>query len=219
VINRECSLRLAPAGGPEKKSLEEIFPGITKRTCRVQLIPATVYNVSWEEMCTLSQIVEAIAPKTIFEFGTFDGRTTLHLALNASHNALTYTVDAQSGEFEFSNDDVYFDKVRVGEHVLSSEVRPRVVQLTGDSKTLDLSSFAGAVDFIFIDADHSYAGVMNDSKIAFKMASAGAVIVWHDYLLVGDVTRALVELARTRPLVNLKGTSLVVWGNRLCRVP
>jgi predicted O-methyltransferase YrrM len=185
----------------------------------VQLIPSTVYNVSWEEMCTLSQIVEAIAPKKIFEFGTFDGRTTLHLALNAPHNALIYTIDTQSGEFAFSNDDVYFDKVRVGEHVLSSDVRSRVIQLTGDSKKVDLSSFGGMVDFIFIDADHSYAGVMNDSKIAFQMASPGGVVVWHDYLLVGDVTRALVELARTRSLVNLKGTSLVVWRNRLCRVP
>lgn len=213
LINRECSLRLNPTGGPAKKPFDEIFHGITKRNCTMQLIPPTVYNVSWEEMCTLSQIVAAIAPKKLFEFGTFDGRTTLHLALNAPPDALTYTIDTQSGEFDFSSDDVYFEKVRVGEHFLASAVRPRVVQLTGDSRHMDLTSFVGTVDFIFIDGDHSYAGVMNDSEIAFKMASPGAVIVWHDYLLLGDVTRAIVDICRTKPLVNIKGTSLVVWRN------
>ena len=68
----------------------------------------------------------------------------------------------------------------------------KIVMLTGDSKNFDFSEFDEKVDFIFIDADHSYAGVMNDSEIAFKMIRPGGTIVWHDYLLVGDVTKAII---------------------------
>lgn len=210
-VNRECAIRQDPLGGPPKKMVEEVFRGITKRSCKIKLIRPTAYNVSWEEICIISQIIEIIAPKRIFEFGTFDGRTTIHLALNAPDDALTYTLDIQSGDFEFSNDNIYFEKIRVGEQVFASSVGSKIVMLTGDSKTFDFSSFMENVDFVFIDADHSYAAVINDSEIACKMVRPGGIVVWHDYLLISDVTKAIVDIYKAKPLVNLKGTSLVVW--------
>ena len=45
---------------------------------------------------------------------------TVHLAMNAPDDALTYTLDIQSGEFDFSGDDTFFRKIRVGEHAIVS---------------------------------------------------------------------------------------------------
>lgn len=210
-INRECAMRLNPIGGPPKKILEEIFPGISERTCRMKLIRSTAYNVSWEEMCAISQIVEALRPKRLFEFGTFDGRTTYHLAANAPDGAITYSLDIQTGEFNFSNDGVYFGKVRVGEHARDSALNSKISLLVGDSKNYDFSQFVGNIDVVFVDADHSYGGVKNDSEVAFKMLRPGGILIWHDYLLVGEVTRAIVDICKTKTLQNLKGTSLVIW--------
>jgi hypothetical protein len=42
-------------------------------------------------------------------------------------------------------------------------------------------------DLIFIDGDHSYNGVKNDTKIAFELLrDEQAIIVWHDYARMPD---------------------------------
>ena len=37
------------------------------------------------------------------------------------------------------------------------------------------------IGVVFIDADHSYAGVKNDTENILKQVNAGTVIFWHDY--------------------------------------
>lgn len=39
----------------------------------------------------------------------------------------------------------------------------------------------GTVDAMFIDGDHSYSGVSNDTELAVQCVRAGGVIIWHDY--------------------------------------
>lgn len=157
----------------------------------------------------IAQIVELLQPRRIFEFGTFDGRTTFHLAANSPPQAEVFTLDVQSGEFNFGADETYLNRVSVGQH--ASAVKSKVRLLTGDSTSYDFSPFTGEIDLIFIDAGHSYGAVMNDSARALEMLAPGGTIIWHDYLTIDDVTRALVELNKRLSLVNLEGTSLVVW--------
>jgi predicted O-methyltransferase YrrM len=198
-------------GGPVKKFLEEIFSGIDKSCCRVRLLRPNAYNVSWEEIVSISQIVAFFSPQTLFEFGTFNGRTTLHLALNAPDHAVVYSIDVNKGPFEFGADTPFFTNMKVGECFFGSSVEKKIVMLTGDSKQFDFTQFANRINFVFIDGDHSYDAVMNDSKIAFQMVSSGGIIVWHDYLFINDVTRAILDISKGRELFNLKNTSLVIW--------
>lgn len=210
-VDRLCAMRRGQAKGLRMVSVESLFPGIRGQEAALRLIPATSYNISWEELLTLCLLVRAMSPSVLFEFGTFDGRTTLHLALNSAKTAVIHTLDIQGGEFSFGSDAAYFQTLRVGEHFLDSPERAKIQMHAGDSRALDFRPFSGAVDFIFIDGDHAFKAVLSDSQAAFSMARPGGIVVWHDYRLVGDVTRALVELAADRDLVNLEGTSLVVW--------
>lgn len=211
---RECRLRRAPYPGVACRPVEELFPPIIKTECKLKLLRPTAYNLSWEELITLSQLVVARAPRSIFEFGTFNGRTTLHLAMNSPESSVVHTIDIKQGGFDFGLDSSYFDVTEVGGAFLSTIAKGKIVTLTGDSTTYDFSKYYGKMDLVFVDGDHSYGSVLKDSETAFKLAAPGALIVWHDYLLVDDVTRAVLEMADKRPLVNLKGTSLVVWENK-----
>lgn len=204
-------MRREPKGGPPKKFVEEIFPDIGKAESRVNLARPNAYNLSWEEVVTISCLVHMLSPRILFEFGTFDGRTTLHLALNAPEDAMIYTIDKERGKFDFGADTPFFKQVEVGECFLSTPVRNKIQMLTGDSRQFDLTQFKRSVDFVFIDADHSYDGVMHDTDKAFDMIRPGGLIVWHDYLMVGDVTKAIVDICKGKALKSLKGTSLVTW--------
>jgi hypothetical protein len=50
-------------------------------------------NVSLTEILVLNSLVKRLCPRRIFEFSTFNGRTTLNLALNAPQGAEVFTLD------------------------------------------------------------------------------------------------------------------------------
>jgi len=210
-VGRECAIRRDPQGGPIKKDVEDLFPNIDQFEAVVKVGTPNAYNLSWQEIVTISQLVRMLAPKTLFEFGTFDGRTTLHLAINAPDDALIYTIDKEFGVFKFGGDAEYFGEISIGECFINTPAEKKIQILTGDTKRLDVSKFKELIEFIFVDADHSYNGVLNDSGKAFEMIRPGGLIVWHDYLMIDDVTRAIIEIGKDKNLHNLKGTSLVVW--------
>ena len=51
---------------------------------------------------------------------------------------------------------------------------------------------------------------MNDSKTAFQMCKSRSLIIWHDYLVIDDVTQAIIDLSKEKQLINIDGTSLVI---------
>jgi predicted O-methyltransferase YrrM len=75
-------------------------------------------------------------------------------------------------------------------------------------------------DLIFVDADHDYASVMNDTEVAFNVLAEQGVILWHDYRQdayfhgMCGVPEALNEFARSRPIYAIRGTMLAVYSTR-----
>lgn len=178
-------------------------------------------NVNLSELAVLNALCRTYRPKEIFEIGTFDGRTTLNLALNSEANVTT--LDLPAAELESSNvvgvDRLYVDKPASGARFTSPPHNAlacvnRITQLLGDSAKFDFSSWHGKIDLIFVDGAHSYDFVVNDSAVALKLLNpAGGVIVWHDYGVWPDVAVALRDLKEEKPdlpLVHVKGTSLAV---------
>lgn len=218
-VNRACAVQREPVGGPVKVFLDKMFPDVKNVHVVTKLIRPNAYSVSWEELLIISSLVKLLAPQTIFEFGTFDGRTTLHLALNAPNDALVYTLDKEQDTFDFGSDTPFFKELRVGECFISSLLlSDKIRMLTGDSLNYDFNGFRKNVDLVFIDADHSYSSVMSDSKRAFEMVRPGGLVIWHDYLTIDDVTRAIVELSKTKDLKSIRGTSLAMW-QAPCAIP
>lgn len=178
-------------------------------------------NVSERELVTICRIVRAARPRSLFELGTFDGRTTLNLAANASPDAEVYTLDLPREAIETSvrpiheHEVQYADKSRSGARFGGSDVEHKIKQLYGDSGTFDFTRYYDTIDFVFVDASHTYEYVINDSLHALKLLRGGrGTIVWHDYSRWDGVTRALNELRRLHSsfadIVWIRGTTLAI---------
>jgi hypothetical protein len=158
----------------------------------------------------------------LFEIGTFDGRTTLNLALNSPPRCTIYTLDLPP-------DLGTLFPLAEGERHMVTKPKPgaryerhrktnpaaigKIHQLLGDSATLDYSPFKDSCSLVFVDGSHQYETVMSDSRAAMGMAHAGGVVVWHDYGVWEGVTNALETLEQRERcgLRNISGTSLVYW--------
>jgi predicted O-methyltransferase YrrM len=160
-------------------------------------------------------------PEKVFEIGTFDGRTTLNIAMNSSPQTEIYTLDLpkdmlHSTKFPLAKDDKrYVKKIVSGSRFQGNNYDKKIIQLYGDSGKYDFSPFFKSFGFIFIDGAHSYDYVLNDSAVALKlMLEKQSIIIWHDYGGWIGVTKALNELylngdCRFRNLKHIEGTSLV----------
>lgn len=195
--------------------IKEIVQGL-----RVQIAdPISVDgNTTTLEQYVFAALVERHRPKTLFEVGTFDGRTTLNLAVSAGPEAKLFTLDLPPQQLADTKLDVhpedvkYIDKKESGARFKGTPQEKQIEQLWGDSATFDFTPYAESIDFVFIDGSHAYDYVLNDSNRAWGMTHAGSVILWHDYANWDDVTRALDHLRRTdarfESLRRIEGTSL-----------
>ena len=176
-------------------------------------------NVSLLELVVLAAATRQLAARTVFEIGTFDGRTTVNLAANTAPDGVVYTLDLPSVSSGavldvHAEDRKYMQLAQSGSRIMSSEFSPRIRRLLGDSATFDFAAYAGGIDLCFIDGSHAYGYVLNDSARAVRMLRQGGVILWHDYGLWPGVTQALDELYSTDAAFSslrwIEGTTLAI---------
>ena len=206
------------------QSIFEIFPEAAHVAALVEHKPGEIISCSIEELYYLAAITQCARPRRIFEFGTFRGRTTLNLALNAPDDAVVYTLDlpphglrAIGQERELLPSDVSTIDVNAhetGKHFREHRAGHKIVQLWGNSLEFDFSPYFGKMDLIFVDAAHAYRFVKSDTENALKMLAPAGVLLWHDYMSFGemhDVTRYLFELAGKLSISQLGSTTLAVF--------
>ena len=181
-------------------------------------------NVSVLEMLAIAQIARRHRPRACFEIGTFDGRTTLNLAANSSGRIFTLDLPAADiGRTRFpvaAGDRAFVDKPQPGRRFQASPLRPRIVQLLGDSASFDYGPHLGRIDLVFVDGSHAYDYVRSDLDIAHRLLRRGAAggpvgtILVHDYGAWEGVTLALEEArlgdSRFAGLRHIAGTSLAL---------
>jgi predicted O-methyltransferase YrrM len=199
--------------------LTQLVPGDS--LIDVRAIDAVDGNVTERELITICRLIRAAQPTKVFEIGTFDGRTTLNMAVNAGSGATVHTLDLPKSELPsaasriHAHEIVYADKSASGERFRGTDAESSIVQLYGDSGNFDFARYYGTMDFVFIDGSHMFDYVVNDSLHAQRMLKdAGGTIVWHDYGRWDGVTGALNQLRRKRPefasVVTIAGTTLAV---------
>lgn len=179
-------------------------------------------NVSLLELLVLARLVRERRPASLFEIGTFDGRTTLALASNAPDDARVFTLDLPPTEVPAHplapGERQYVEKPRSGARLQGRDAARKVTQLYGDSATFDFAPYSA--QFVFVDGSHAYEYVLNDSEraLALTRGAPGTTIVWHDYGAWEGVTRALNELLERDPrfagLQWVEGTTLAVLSSR-----
>ena len=204
--------------GLAKVSIEMLTPNDT--AVQLWALESVDGNVTDRELLTIARLVAATNAKSLFEFGTFDGRTTLNLAMNAGADAKVWTLDLPASAAESTSaplhphETQYAMKDASGVRYRGTVAESRITQLYGDSGTFDFTAFAKSIDLAFVDGSHAYSYVINDSLHAIEMVRPGGTILWHDYARWDDVTRALDDLKRVRAefagLRWIEGTTLAV---------
>ena len=116
-------------------------------------------NVSLLELVYLSHLVKTFKPHRLMELGTFDGRTTLHLAANTTPDSEIFTLDLPteptiSTKAALDADEVPFvqDSSRQKRLYHSTPWANKIHELEGDSTQFDFSIYYGTIDFVFIDS-------------------------------------------------------------------
>lgn len=210
----------------ETVNLNKLFPAELERG-RITLENFLGHwgNVSVEELCKMCLVIKYIRPSRILEIGTFNGMTTLQMALNAPEDCTTYTLDLPDNvepRHDLTEIDVQVSKVlreKFGTtrgSYFAGRKDLKIVQLLGDSATFDYSVIDGPLDIVFIDAGHDYENVRADSENAFRLLSPNGVIFWHNYheVFCSGVTQYLSELAPSKKLFHLRNTCLAIHWNR-----
>jgi predicted O-methyltransferase YrrM len=180
-------------------------------------------NVHLSELGVLAQAAAAtVAGSQIIEIGTFDGRTTINLSVNAPPSSPVFTLDLppdQNTQFQLApGERIFVEKAFPGARIRNCR-RPwlsnatKIVQLLGDSATFDWSAHFGKAGLVFIDGSHAKEYALKDSETAFRLVTEGGIVIWHDYGVWEGVTRALEELDVRHQLClrHIRGTSLVIW--------
>lgn len=214
-------------GAPAAAQPQALVPKITPEELLGQSLAVTMTElshvnggVSALELVIISALTRRTDPQRSFEIGTFDGRTTLNMALNQRAGSEVITLDLPAAQLERAaqplddGDRTYILKAASGARFQQRTTPARIVQVYGDSATFDFSRYAGAVDLMFVDGSHSYDYARSDSRVALSLVRPGGLILWHDYDTPywPGVTRALNELCAQKRecagLMHIAGTSL-----------
>lgn len=112
--------------------------------------------VSRDESALIAGLAKWKDPAVIFEFGTFDGLTTLNIAKNVGRGTRICTLDLPVGaEEKHPNDTInrqFVDAPDKNRYRDAAAAIADVTFLAGDSATFDFSPYRGRCDFIFVDA-------------------------------------------------------------------
>lgn len=147
----------------------------------------TVFALETQLLIAAARIVKA---ESILEIGTSLGYTSLHLAMNT--NAVIETVDIEKKPAVFDG----------------TKWEPQICRVISASSDL----LPDPTDMVFIDADHSYEAVKQDTEFAVKCDPK--VIAWHDYenpFEIGVKKYILGEFARNHNLIHVADSWLCFW--------
>ncbi len=110
-----------------------------------------------------------------FEIGTWRGESVINVADIAEE---CYTLNLSKSELlSLGLEEKYADL-----HGFFSKGRNNIVHLTGNSLHFDFQELNKKFDLIFIDGNHHYEYVKNDTEKVFKhLIHDESIIVWHDY--------------------------------------
>ena len=196
--------------------VESLFSGITNLPIQLQCsLPKVRGNLTVDELAAVAMLCQWLAPHTVFEFGTFNGRTTLNLAANTQDAAKIYTLDLLApGKTELKTDDedgAYHLREKTGTFFHDSQLRNKIEQLWSDSALFDETFLHGKVDLAFVDGAHSLEYVRSDSAKALAMVRPGGIVLWHDYCAwYPGVYQGLHELLPKHAVKHIDGTHLAI---------
>lgn len=199
------------------RTLAQLFP--SSQAQAVQIPVALVgrgdeWAVPAAELLAIAALCATIQPRRVFEIGTYTGESTRVIAYNTPSDTRITTLDLTPEEFARRTGRQPHFVVGSAFHGTAEAVK--IEQHVVGERGFDFAPYRNHYDLVFVDADHSYNAVRADSNQAFRLLRPGGVVLWDDYTWTEQhpecvgVTRAVNELAATRPIYRVAGTRLAV---------
>lgn len=183
----------------------DIIPDFPNTEVRVKQCPLGTWSTPLGDIFVLVKAALGFRSKRILELGSYRGDTARLLAENTGDDVIICAVDIDE---------------RHGAAYRGTPLDRKIVRKTGRISR-ELFSPEEKYDLIFVDADHDFASVTNDTEIAFKVLAKGGVILWHDYdpqecyfFGMSGVPEALREFSQTHPIYAIRGTRLAIYSDR-----
>ena len=146
------------------------------------------------EIVELGKILQASAPRRSLEIGTNYGGTLLLLCALSPPDAKIISVDLPSGQFgggyPWRKIPLFrkFPKGRQQLHLIRADSHSR------DTKERVLKILDGEqLDYLFLDADHTYSGVQSDFEMYAPLVRSGGIVAFHDILTYRRESECQVE--------------------------
>jgi cephalosporin hydroxylase len=133
------------------------------------------------ELVEYARIVAELRPRTVLEIGTYHGGTLFIHSRLASPNATLISIDLPGSLlgrlWRWMHAPIFNRFTRRGQemHLLRADSH-RKETLSTVSKLLD----GRQLDLLFVDGDHSYAGVRADFEMYASLVRPGGVVAFHD---------------------------------------
>ncbi|MEJ5103612.1 class I SAM-dependent methyltransferase [Chryseobacterium sp. MYb328] len=109
------------------------------------------------------------------EIGTWRGESVYNVA---KHVEDCTTINLSKEEMKEMGLNVKY----ADQHGILSQKNPQIIHLEANTKFFDFSALNKKYDLVFIDGDHSYEMVLNDTKKVFEnLLHENSIVVWHDY--------------------------------------
>lgn len=135
-----------------------------------------------EEITGLLERARSLQARTVLEIGTAGGGTLYLLCCAAARDSLVISVDLPGGPFGGG-----FSRVREALYRSFSGPEQRVTVIRASSReqgTIEtVRAYAEArqgLDLVFVDGDHSLAGVRADFKNYWPLVRSGGLMAFHD---------------------------------------
>jgi hypothetical protein len=184
-------------------SLERLFPSFCDKPVSFYEVPLGPWSTPIVDVTMLVKVALCAGSKSVIELGSYRGYTALALARHLDPKTRIVTVDSDP---------------RHGEAYCNGPFASRIERRVGN---IDAAMFAGdsrgTFDLVFLDADHSYAGVRHDTETLFGLVSHYGFFLWHDYANSGrfsginGVPEYLHELSKEFPVARIAGTWLAIY--------
>lgn len=147
-----------------------------------------------------------------FEIGTWRGESVINVAENAKE---CYTLNLSKEEIIAEG----FGEKYADLHGFFSKRNPKIKHLTGNSTTFDFKGLNKKFDLIFIDGNHHYEYVKNDTEKVFQhLVHENSIVVWHDYAYTPEKLRPEVFAAILDGIPSEYKQNLYHVSNTMCAV-
>lgn len=183
-----------------EKSPSECIPFFDETRVTIQQCPFGPWSTPLIDVMGVVKCAMGFESRRVLEIGSYVGHTAKLLAENTKPDVRITTLDENPDH---------------GSAYRNTPVEGKMDRRIG-KVSMEPFKAGEKFDLIFVDADHRFPAVINDTEVAFNLLSEKGVILWHDYQQTNhfhgwnQVPEALKIFSSYIPIVSVSGTWLAM---------